>query len=101
DLFEGPPGSPEPPEIQRERDQFLRIRDQDQDGRLGPPEVKLWLSPPSPDWAGVEAEHLIHHADLNQDGALSREEILGRWEIFVGSRATDYGQDLHRGHDEL
>ncbi|XP_030826323.1 reticulocalbin-3-like [Camarhynchus parvulus] len=101
DLFEGPPGSPEPPEIQREREQFLRVRDQDRDGRLGPPEVKLWLSPPSPDWAGVEAEHLIHHADQNQDGALSREEILGRWELFVGSRATDYGQDLHRGHDEL
>ncbi|XP_071276225.1 reticulocalbin-3-like [Agelaius tricolor] len=104
DLFEGPPGSPEPPEIQREREQFLQVRDQDRDGRLGPAEVKLWLSPPSPDWAGVEAEHLIHHADQNQwcrTGALSREEILGRWELFVGSRATDYGQDLHRGHDEL
>uniref|UniRef100_A0A8C9MVX7 EF-hand domain-containing protein n=1 Tax=Serinus canaria TaxID=9135 RepID=A0A8C9MVX7_SERCA len=101
DLFEGPPGSPEPPEIQREREQFLQLRDRDRDGRLGPPEVKLWLSPPSPDWAGVEAEHLIHHTDLDQDGALSREEILARWELFVGSRATDYGQDLHRGHDEL
>ncbi|XP_041568998.2 reticulocalbin-3 [Taeniopygia guttata] len=101
DLFEGPPGSPEPPEILREREQFLRNRDRDGDARLGPDEVKFWLSPPSPDWAGVEAEHLIHHADLDQDGALTREEILGRWELFVGSRATDYGQDLHRAHDEL
>ncbi|XP_032942624.1 reticulocalbin-3-like [Catharus ustulatus] len=101
DLYQGSPGSPEPPEILREREQFLRQRDRDGDGRLGPAEVQLWLSPPSPDWAGVEAEHLIHHADLDKDGNLSREEILGRWELFVGSRATDYGQDLHRGHDEL
>ncbi|XP_058684309.1 reticulocalbin-3-like isoform X1 [Poecile atricapillus] len=101
DLQEGPPGSPEPPELRREREQFLRDRDRDGDGSLGPAEVQLWLSPPSSDWAGLEAQHLIHHTDRDQDGSLSREEILGRWELFVGSRATDYGQDLHRAHDEL
>ncbi|XP_050161872.1 reticulocalbin-3-like, partial [Myiozetetes cayanensis] len=107
DLFEGPPGGPEPPEVQREREQFLGQRDRDGDGRLGPHEVKLWLRPPSPDWAGVEAAHLLHHAD--QDGvrgvwgdwAADAEEILGQFELFVGSKATDFGQDLHRPHDEL
>ncbi|XP_068855213.1 reticulocalbin-3-like [Aphelocoma coerulescens] len=102
DLFPaGAAGAAEPPELRRERDQFLRHRDRDGDGRLGPPELRLWLSPPGPDWAGVEAAHLLHHADLDGDGNLTREEILGRWELFVGSRATDYGQDLQRPHDEL
>lgn len=36
-----------------------------------------------------------------QDGQLTREEILGQWELFVGSRATDYGNALEWRHDEL
>ncbi|XP_039552592.1 reticulocalbin-3-like, partial [Passer montanus] len=101
DLFEGPPGSPEPPEIQREREQFLKIRDQDQDGRLGPPEVKLWLSPPSPDWAGVEAEHLIHHADLDQGppGSPEPPEIQREREQFLKIRDQD--QDGRLGPPEV
>lgn len=36
-----------------------------------------------------------------QDGRLSKAEILGNWNMFVGSQATNYGEDLTRHHDEL
>ena len=36
-----------------------------------------------------------------QDGRLSKAEILNNWNMFVGSQATNYGDDLTRHHDEL
>ena len=45
-----------------------------------------------------ESQHLIHEADTNRDGALSKEEILEKYDLFVGSQATDFGAALH---DEL
>ena len=32
---------------------------------------------------------------------LTKEEILDNWNMFVGSQATNYGEDLTRHHDEL
>lgn len=32
---------------------------------------------------------------------LTKEEILENWNMFVGSQATNYGEDLTRNHDEL
>lgn len=32
---------------------------------------------------------------------LTKEEILGNWNMFVGSQATNYGEDLTKNHDEL
>lgn len=32
---------------------------------------------------------------------LTKEEILENWNMFVGSQATNYGEDLIRNHDEL
>lgn len=32
---------------------------------------------------------------------LTRQEILDNWNMFVGSQATNYGEDLTRNHDEL
>uniref|UniRef100_A0A8C4XPR4 EF-hand domain-containing protein n=1 Tax=Falco tinnunculus TaxID=100819 RepID=A0A8C4XPR4_FALTI len=97
----GTPGTPEPQWVQEERVQFVQARDRDGDGRLDPSEVGHWLRPPSPDWAGVEAAHLLHHSDADKDGQLTKAEILGNWQMFVGSQATNYGQDLERPHDEL
>ncbi|XP_075583451.1 LOW QUALITY PROTEIN: reticulocalbin-3-like, partial [Pelecanus crispus] len=97
----GAPGAPEPEWVREERAQFGWARDRDGDGRLDAAEVGHWLQPPSPDWAGVEAAHLLHHSDSDKDGRLRRAEILGRWQLFVGSQATNYGQDLQRPHDEL
>ncbi|XP_071588645.1 LOW QUALITY PROTEIN: reticulocalbin-3-like [Heliangelus exortis] len=101
ELYEGSPGTPEPEWVREERAQFRGGRDRDGDGRLDPSELEHWLRPPSSDWVGVEAAHLLHHSDQQQDGHLTKEEILGHWELFVGSQATNYGQDLERPHDEL
>lgn len=38
---------------------------------------------------------------LNQDEKISKAEILDNWNMFVGSQATNYGEDLTRKHDEL
>ena len=35
-----------------------------------------------------------------QDGKLSKEEILNKYDLFVGSQATDFGEALVR-HDEF
>lgn len=32
---------------------------------------------------------------------LTKEEVLENWNMFVGSQATNYGEDLTRNHDEL
>ncbi|OPJ85635.1 hypothetical protein AV530_002948 [Patagioenas fasciata monilis] len=101
ELTGGSPDSPEPPWVAEEREQFRKGRDQDGDGQLNRAEVAMWVRPPSGDWAEVEAAHLIHHADGDKDGQLTRAEILAQWQLFVGSRATNYGEDLERPHDEL
>ena len=35
-----------------------------------------------------------------QDGKLTREEILDKYDLFVGSQATDFGEALTK-HDEF
>lgn len=37
----------------------------------------------------------------SQDQMLTKEEILENWNMFVGSQATNYGEDLTKNHDEL
>lgn len=37
----------------------------------------------------------------HQDGKITRKEILANWNMFVGSQATNYGEDLTKRHDEL
>ena len=37
---------------------------------------------------------------LCQDGRLTREEIVDKYDLFVGSQATDFGEALAR-HDEF
>ena len=36
----------------------------------------------------------------SQDGKLSKDEILEKYDVFVGSQATDFGEALIR-HDEF
>ena len=69
--------------------------DEDKDGKLNQAEVKSWVIPDYKGAAEDEADHLIEHSDLDGDGKLVRAEILDKYELFVGSSATDYGRVLH------
>ena len=61
-------------------------------------QVKAWIMPDDYDHSVSESQHLIHEADANRDGVLSKQEILDKYELFVASQATDFGPALH---DEL
>lgn len=37
---------------------------------------------------------------VRQDGFLTKPEVIEKYELFVGSQATDYGEVLSR-HDEF
>lgn len=101
DLYSPEPGEEEPAWVQTEREQFRDFRDLNKDGRLDASEVGHWVLPPAQDQPLVEANHLLQESDTDKDGRLSKAEILGNWNMFVGSQATNYGEDLTRHHDEL
>lgn len=63
-------------------------------------EVKNWIIPPDFDHAEAEARHLIYEADGDTDEKLTKDEILNKYDLFVGSQATDFGEALAR-HDEF
>lgn len=63
-------------------------------------QVKEWILPQGFDHAEAEARHLVHESDTNADQKLSKEEILNKYDLFVGSQATDFGEALAR-HDEF
>lgn len=63
-------------------------------------QVKNWIIPPDFDHAEAESRHLIYESDSDADQKLTKEEILAKYDIFVGSQATDFGEALAR-HDEF
>ena len=69
--------------------------DEDGDGKLNEAEVLAWVIPDYKGAADDETDHLIEHSDVDSNGKLSREEILGKYELWVGSSAKDYGRVLH------
>uniref|UniRef100_A0A4D5RQ68 Reticulocalbin-3 n=1 Tax=Ixodes scapularis TaxID=6945 RepID=A0A4D5RQ68_IXOSC len=86
--------------VQNEKEQFQNFRDKDKDGFMSADEVRDWIMPVDYDHSKSEARHLVYEADKNKDKKLSREEILDKYDLFVGSQATDYGEALTR-HDEF
>uniref|UniRef100_A0A5S6QN25 Reticulocalbin-3 n=1 Tax=Trichuris muris TaxID=70415 RepID=A0A5S6QN25_TRIMR len=88
----------EPEWVEAERKMFQQYRDKDKDGKLNADELRAWLMPDDFDHADAEAKHLISVADDNKDQKLSLKEILDHYETFVGSQATDYGEQLQK-HD--
>lgn len=49
-----------------------------------------------------EVEHLMSKADKDNDGRLSIDEIINESDLFVGSEATNHGENLiDLPHDEL
>lgn len=63
-------------------------------------QVKFWIFPDEYDQAEAEATHLIHESDTDSDGKLTKDEILEKYDVFVGSQATDFGEALVK-HDEF
>uniref|UniRef100_A0A8C3SVM4 EF-hand domain-containing protein n=1 Tax=Chelydra serpentina TaxID=8475 RepID=A0A8C3SVM4_CHESE len=101
DMYTPESGEPEPEWVQSERQQFLDFRDLDRDGRLDRAEIGHWILPQDYDHPEVEAKHLLFESDKDKDERLTKQEILDNWNMFVGSQATNYGEDLTRKHDEL
>ncbi|XP_059484453.1 calumenin [Neocloeon triangulifer] len=100
DMYRGSPGEEEPEWVKSEKDQFVRFRDKDADGFMDKEEVKGWIIPPEFDHAEAEARHLVYDADSDKDGKLTKSEVLDKYDLFVGSQATDFGEALTR-HDEF
>uniref|UniRef100_A0A224XN57 Reticulocalbin-3 n=1 Tax=Panstrongylus lignarius TaxID=156445 RepID=A0A224XN57_9HEMI len=86
--------------VKNEIAHFSKDRDKDGDGFLNEEEVKNWISPVDYDQADAEARHLIYEADRNSDNKLTKTEIVDKYDLFVGSQATDFGEVLMR-HDEF
>ncbi|XP_018949806.1 reticulocalbin-1-like [Cyprinus carpio] len=101
DMFAHEDGGPEPDWVRTERDQFSDFRDLNKDGKMDLEEIRHWILPQDYDHAQAEARHLVYESDTDKDQMLTKEEILENWNMFVGSQATNYGEDLTRNHDEL
>lgn len=86
-----------------EKDKFDNDLDLNRDGVIDLNEVHKWIIPDNDEIAIEEVDHLMATADENHDELLSYDEILDNQHVFVGSEATDYGNDLLGEHfeDEL
>ncbi|XP_001607801.2 calumenin [Nasonia vitripennis] len=100
DMYKGEEGEEVPEWVKNEQEQFSTHRDKDGDGFMDNDEVKNWILPDDFDHAEAEARHLIYEADSDADHKLTKEEILEKYDIFVGSQATDFGEALAK-HDEF
>ncbi|XP_018619939.2 reticulocalbin-3 isoform X1 [Scleropages formosus] len=101
DMFSPEDGESEPEWVQTEKKHFSEFRDTNKDGFLDASEVSKWILPGEVDHADNEARHLIHETDTDKDDRITKQEVLANWNMFVGSQATNYGEDLTKRHDEL
>jgi len=90
--------------LMTEKDKFDKDFDKDHDGYLNHNEILSWIVPSNDEVATEEVEHLFAASDDDHDDRLSYDEIIDKYDIFVGSEATDYGdhlQNIEEFHDEL
>jgi len=90
----------EPVWLKIEIEHFRTIRDKDGDGFLNHDEVQNWLLPVEYDHIEAEAQHLVSECDTDDDAKLSYDEVLKKYDIFITSQATNWGEALTY-HDEL
>ncbi|KAL2715750.1 reticulocalbin-2 [Vespula squamosa] len=86
------------------KDKFDHEYDKNGNGKLESDEILSWRVPSNEEIANDEVDHLFAASDDDHDNRLSFEEILDHHDTFVGSEATDYGdqlQDIERFTDEL
>ncbi|XP_032094687.1 calumenin isoform X1 [Thamnophis elegans] len=100
DMYSHDGNTEEPEWVKTEREQFTEFRDKNHDGKMDKEETKDWILPSDYDHAEAEARHLVYESDKDKDGKLTREEIVDKYDLFVGSQATDFGEALVR-HDEF
>ncbi|XP_017295982.1 calumenin-A isoform X2 [Kryptolebias marmoratus] len=100
DMFTAEDGVEEPEWVAIERKQFSELRDRNKDGKMDKEETLDWILPSDYDHAVAEAKHLLFESDVNKDGKLTKMEILDKYDLFVGSQVTNYGEALLR-HDEF
>ncbi|XP_023652640.1 calumenin-A-like isoform X1 [Paramormyrops kingsleyae] len=100
DMYNHEADSKEPDWVKTEREQFAEFRDKNKDGKMDKEETKDWILPSDYDHAEAEAKHLVYESDTDKDGLLTKEEIVQKYDLFVGSQATDFGEALVR-HDEF
>ncbi|XP_075696347.1 reticulocalbin-3 isoform X1 [Rhinoderma darwinii] len=101
DMYTPEADEPEPDWVKTERQQFKDHRDLNKDGKMDRSEISHWIHPQDYDHADLEAKHLLYESDKDKDDKLTKKEILDNWNMFVGSQATNYGEDLTRRHDEF
>ncbi|RUS89550.1 hypothetical protein EGW08_002668 [Elysia chlorotica] len=100
DHEEGGDKEEEPDWVRTEREQFANFRDKNHDGHLDKEEIREWIIPEDYDHSTAEAAHLMRSSDDDGNGRLTKEEILEKYDLFVGSQATDFGEALTK-HDEF
>ncbi|XP_017138812.1 calumenin [Drosophila miranda] len=101
DMYRPSEANEEEPEwVASEREAFAKYRDTDGDGYLTETEVRQWITPQDFDHSESEAKHLIFEADVDHDEKLTKAEVLDKYDAFVGSQATEFGEALAR-HDEF
>lgn len=100
--FLGQYGETDTPQwVIRQRKEFASQFDKNKDGKLDRDEIRAWALPEKGESLD-EAKHLIDGSDENADGALSVDEMLLHWDLFVGSKVTDHGETLRKmKHDEF
>lgn len=100
DMYNQDGDGSEPDWVKTERQQFTEFRDKNKDGKMDKEETRDWILPNDYDHAEAEAKHLVYESDADKDGRLTKAEIVDKYDLFVGSQATDFGEALTR-HDEF
>ncbi|KAG7521664.1 calumenin-B [Solea senegalensis] len=100
DMYNQEGDGSEPEWVKTEREQFSEFRDKNKDGKMDKEETRDWILPNDYDHAEAEAKHLLYESDADKDGRLTKAEIVDKYDLFVGSQATDFGEALTR-HDEF
>ncbi|KAG7216101.1 hypothetical protein INR49_007853 [Caranx melampygus] len=100
DMYNQEGDATEPEWVKTEREQFTEFRDKNKDGKMDKDETRDWILPNDYDHAEAEAKHLVYESDADKDGRLTKAEIVDKYDLFVGSQATDFGEALTR-HDEF
>lgn len=103
DIFPDLNGGSLPNYAQEEVELFRNRRDTNGDGQLDLQEMIAYTHRSEDDHPEAEALHLVHSADSDSDGKLSKQEVLENYDLFVGGQVTDYGEALLKlpNHDEF